>query len=74
MYKEKCTSNAQLGVHFFIYKSFDSRAIMLTLYSHNECAYLFSVIVAFLCPNISASDLTSMPLSNARVANVCRNE
>ena len=36
--------------------------------------YLFSVTVAFLCPNISANVFTSIPHSKARVANVCRSE
>ena len=44
------------------------------LCSISEWAYLFSVTVAFLCPNISAKVFTSIPHSKARVANVCRSE
>ena len=44
------------------------------LCSISEWAYLFSVTVAFLCPNISANVFTSIPHSKARVANVCRSE
>ncbi len=45
--------------------------IIAVLCSSKECAYLFSVILEFLCPKISESVFTSMPHSSARVANVC---
>lgn len=44
--------------------------IISVLCSHIECEYLLSVIIALLCPSISDNDLTSIPHSNALVANV----
>lgn len=58
----------------FQLKILPSLFIISCLCSISEWAYLFSVTVAFLCPNISAKVFTSIPHSKARVANVCRSE
>ncbi|UKI50913.1 MAG: hypothetical protein L6U99_06155 [Clostridium sp.] len=53
---------------------FPTLFINSNLCSSNECEYLFKVIEEFLCPSISDNVLTSIPSSNALVANVCLKE
>ena len=67
-----CTPITIIDVLF--YNNFPTLFIISFLCSIKECAYRLSVTVGFLCPSISESVFTSIPHSNARVANVWRKE